>query len=124
MYISKNFTTKEMGINYNSDPYHTISICQLVYNVLQPLRDLLDEPITITSGLRTKEDNERVGGVKNSQHLYGEAADFTCKSISKAFETLVNGYITFDQLIYYRGRKFIHISYSDMYNRKQIIIKP
>ena len=122
MYISKNFTTKEMGINYNSDPYYTISICQLVYNVLQPLRDILCEPITITSGLRTKENNERVGGIENSQHLYGEAADFTCDNLKKAYDILSKN-IKFDQLIYYREKNFIHVSYSNIFNRKQIIIK-
>lgn len=124
MKISEHFTSKELGITNEYRAWILINMCSLVHNVLEPLGTLLNEPIIITSGFRTIEENKRVGGVINSQHLTGQAVDFTCKSISKAFETLVNGDITFDQLIYYRKRKFIHISYSHKNNRKQIIIKP
>lgn len=42
---------------------------------LQILRDWFRKPIIITSGWRTPEHNKKVGGAKNSQHLYGKAAD-------------------------------------------------
>lgn len=32
-------------------------------------------PFIITSGFRTEEENARIGGVKNSKHLTGEAVD-------------------------------------------------
>ena len=35
-------------------------------------------PITITSGVRCAEHNQRVGGHKNSSHLNGWAADLHC----------------------------------------------
>lgn len=61
---------------------------------LQTLRDQLGKSITITSGYRTEEHNAKVGGVPNSQHLFGVAADFTCKDLDKALvlcEKLFNG---------------------------------
>lgn len=52
-------------------------------HALQPLlvqladraRAHFDQPITVISGLRCPEHNQAVGGVADSQHMYGEAAD-------------------------------------------------
>ena len=41
------------------------------------------KPITIVSGLRCQQHNKNVGGVENSQHLYGEAADIYVSGISQ-----------------------------------------
>lgn len=42
---------------------------------LDAVRNKLERPMRINSGYRTPEHNEKVGGVKNSQHLKGFAAD-------------------------------------------------
>ena len=42
---------------------------------LEELRNAVDEPLIITSGCRCPEHNAEVGGVSNSQHVYGKAAD-------------------------------------------------
>lgn len=44
---------------------------------LQVLRERIGQPLTITSGFRCIKHNAAVGGAKNSQHLYGTAADIT-----------------------------------------------
>lgn len=47
--------------------------------VLERCRMILDDrPIRITSGYRCPDLNRAVGGVGNSHHLYGCAADFIC----------------------------------------------
>ena len=43
--------------------------------VLEPLRKAMGEPIKIGSGFRCQQLNKAVGGVANSQHLTGQAAD-------------------------------------------------
>jgi uncharacterized protein YcbK (DUF882 family) len=53
---------------------YVINIVRLAKN-LQQLRQHLDLPVQILSGYRSPEHNERVKGVKNSQHLLGKAAD-------------------------------------------------
>ena len=45
-------------------------------NILEKIRAYYGKPVTITSGQRCKTWNSRVGGVSNSTHKKGKAADF------------------------------------------------
>ena len=51
--------------------------------IADQLRKNLGVPITIVSGLRCKTWNAIQGGVSNSQHMYGEAADIYAKGVSQ-----------------------------------------
>ena len=53
--------------------YHLLHV--LVDQLLDPIREAWGEPIVVSSGYRCKELNALVGGVKNSHHLLGCAAD-------------------------------------------------
>ena len=55
--------------------------------LLEPARQLVG-PIIINSGYRSEEVNKKVGGVKNSQHLIGQAADIRPRD-SAQFHRLV-----------------------------------
>ena len=48
--------------------------------IADQIRSRIGKPITVNSGLRCKTHNANVGGVSNSQHLYGTAADLGCPS--------------------------------------------
>lgn len=52
--------------------------------IADQLRKNLGVPITIVSGLRCKTWNAIQGGVANSQHMYGEAADIYAKGVSQS----------------------------------------
>lgn len=52
--------------------------------IADQLRKNLRVPITIVSGLRCKTWNDIQGGVSNSQHMYGEAADIHAKGVSQS----------------------------------------
>lgn len=99
----------------------------LVDNVLDPIRDKFCSPVIITSGYRCPQVNKLVGGVNNSQHMSGCAADFHIKGFtcSMMYEVFVNIYNTmeYDQLIYYRSKNIIHISYVENSNRHEAFIK-
>ena len=47
----------------------------LCAEVLEPLREHFQEAVYVTSGYRCPQLNSAVGGVANSQHMRGEAAD-------------------------------------------------
>lgn len=42
---------------------------------LEAFRVRWDRPMKINSGMRCEKENARVGGVPNSRHLFGDAAD-------------------------------------------------
>lgn len=99
----------------------------LVDNLLEPIRERFAVPMIITSGYRCKRLNKLVGGVDNSQHMKGEAVDFCFAGFSKkemaaAFFEIAEEF-NFDQLIYYKKKGIIHISYSRKNNRHQSIMR-
>ena len=129
MQITKNFTLTELtrtstGITNHPNKEQVASIIKLCDKVLQPARDMYGKPIHITSGYRSPAVNRAVGGVRNSQHLLGEAADitvFTKEENKKLFE-IIRDNLSFDQLINERDFSWIHVSYkSKEDNRKQVL---
>ena len=125
--ISKNFTldellasetAKQKGIINAPGIVEVCNLCALVHNVLQPLRDAMNEPIKIGSGFRCEALNKAVGGVYNSQHLKGQAADLCIdgdlKKGRKWFEYIKN-HLPFDQLIWEKNPKtgscWVHVSF-------------
>ena len=57
-----------------------INMDQSFLEKLDKARDIAGIPFKITSGYRTKEHNKKVGGVENSSHLIGVAADIAVSS--------------------------------------------
>lgn len=113
----------------NPDERATIvrNINLLVDNVLDPVRDKFCTPVIITSGYRCPQVNRLVGGANNSQHMSGCAADFRIEGGAYLTMRQVFFYIydtlEFDQLIYYRSKNFIHVSYVPNCNRHEAFLK-
>ena len=135
--ISKNFTLDELTASATAKQMHIINapgvdevcnLCALVHNVLQPLRDAMGEQIKIGSGYRCPQLNKAVGGVGNSQHMKGEAADLCIdgdlKKGKRWFEW-IKQHCQFDQLIMEhnsKGTYWVHVSFrADGKNRRQVI---
>ena len=77
--VSTNFRVKEFACADGSDP---IFISPELVSVLQKIRAHFGKPVTITSAYRTPAHNAKVGGVADSQHLFGTAADIKVKNVS------------------------------------------
>ena len=121
----KNGIKNEPSIDARATIVRNINL--LVDNVLDPVRDMVHTPILITSGYRCPKVNRLVGGVDNSQHMSGYAADFyvqgfTSSMMYQLFLCIFNT-LEFDQLIYYRNKNIIHVSYVDNCNRHEAFIK-
>lgn len=131
------FTIKELcqsntAAKYKIDNSPTSSVeanlVQLVDNILDPLRARYGKPIHVSSGYRSKRLNAAVGGVSNSQHLYGQAADIlghdrSIGETKKLFQLIQDMRLPFDQLILEHSRYgsyWVHVSYSPK-NRRQVI---
>lgn len=119
-------TAKLYNINNNtSNPVYLDNMLNLIFYVLQPLRDIVKCPVIITSGYRCPDLNKRVGGKANSQHLVGQAADIDVpqKYLWEVFQ-IIRDKLPYDQLLYehdMHGHKWIHISYNHLKNRKLAI---
>ncbi|MDE6296551.1 MAG: peptidase M15 [Muribaculaceae bacterium] len=101
------------------------ALTNLVENILDPLRDAWGAPLRVNSGYRCAELNRAVGGVKNSQHLFGEAADITAGSHAanrRLLNLIVSLDLPFDQLIDECGCRWVHVSYREgRVNRRQLL---
>lgn len=78
------------------------------------LRRHIGRPIRITSGFRSAQVNERVGGSPTSQHTTGEAADIKVRGLDAfgAFDTLLNVTSDYDQVIVYHPQRGGHLHVS------------
>ena len=74
--LSTNFTVEEFACKDGSD---AVLVAPRLVMVLQSIRSHFGAAVTINSGYRTPQYNTKVGGVANSQHCYGTAADITVR---------------------------------------------
>lgn len=80
--MTKNFSKEEFDCNDGSEmPINIYHNMVKVANQLQVLRDLINKPIQINSAWRSEEYNLSIGGVKDSQHIMGRAADIAIKGM-------------------------------------------
>ena len=95
------------------------NLCQ---KVLEPLREHVGKPITVTSGYRSKELNKAVGGVENSQHLVGEAVDLHIESERQGREWMawIMDNCEFDQLILEHSSEATWLHVSCKRNRQEV----
>lgn len=121
MKIGKYFTLEEMtrsqiatrkGLDNSPSPAQIDAMVLLVAKVLDPLREATGRPISVSSGFRSYEVNQAVGGALNSQHTLGEAADITVagQTIAQTIEFIRSIKLPFDQLIDEYGN-WVHVSY-------------
>ena len=127
--LTKNFSLEEMVASatakakkIDNTPNSEVkkNLEKLCKEVLQPIRDKYGRAITVTSGYRSPKLNTAVGGVKNSQHVLGQAADIKCTGTTKAVlfnlikDMIAKKEIKVGQLIWEYGTKkepnWIHVS--------------
>ena len=123
-------TARRKGIDNTPNADARLRMQILIEQLLDPIRAAWGGPITVNSGYRSPELNKKVGGVSNSQHLKGEAADITVGSQEankQLFDLIVelrqNGRISFDQLIDESNYSWLHISFKATGNRNQVLHK-
>lgn len=125
MKITANFTLEELsntscGLKNTPGTEQIINLCFGANNILQPLRNYLGKPITVNSGFRSVEVNKAVGGVSNSQHITGCAADIRISQLDmvKVMAWLKKCKFC-DQVL--QGKSFIHVSWTISNPRRQVI---
>lgn len=135
--LSKNFTLEEFtysptaikrGIANKPNDLEISNMTALCENVLEPLRDWLNEGsrkkvgIKISSGYRSSALNDLIGGSKSSQHKTGQAADIDLGDKNAEAFAYIRENLEFDQMIWEFGNdkqpNWIHVSFAKNSNRK------
>lgn len=104
-------TAKMLNIDNTPDENAINNLYRLITNTLEPARTMLQRPIYINSGYRCHSLNQAVGGVANSYHLQGRAADLTTGAIKhnrQLFNILAS--LPHTELIWEHGGQWIHVA--------------
>lgn len=114
-------TAKRLGVDMTPSAAVRGKIEDLVFNILDPLREMAGKAIFVSSGYRPIAVNRAIGSSDTSQHVYGEAADIQVsgmKPIDVCKLVIAMG-LPFDQLIQEYG-EWVHVSFGPR-NRRQIL---
>lgn len=120
--VSQEATRKNIVEQFQPDDAVVKNLSNLCLNVLQPLRDQIKLSVNVSSGYRCPRVNAAIKGAATSQHVYGEAADFSVpgKSIEWVYQKIKELGLPFDQLIQ-EFDSWVHVSYKSKGNRKQCL---
>ena len=134
MRLSKNFVlseitrsnaAKRLGIKNEPSKKHLQNIKNIIINLIQPMRNALG-PIRISSGYRNPNVNRAINGSRKSQHCKGEALDLQFWSDGEIsnkeiYDWVLSSDVEFDQMINEFDFSWIHISFKEKGNRKQVL---
>ncbi len=119
-------STKATMLGISNIPSEEIkrNLQDLIDNILDPLRRAYGKPIIVNSGYRCYALNTAVGGVPNSQHLTGHAADITGGNKAenkKLWELIKKLDLPIDQCIDESSLTWVHVSYDETRNRRMFL---
>jgi uncharacterized protein YcbK (DUF882 family) len=108
--LSANFSKSEFACHCGCGLNH---VSHYLVNSLQHLRDALNKPILITSGVRCEAHNTKCRGAKHSQHVLGNAADIHVKDMNvKTLHDFIktnNDKLKFSGIGFYPKQGFVHV---------------
>lgn len=118
--FTRSATAREIGDDNAPTPAHRKNLERLAKG-MEKVRDICgDRAVTITSGYRNPRVNRAVGGVANSDHASGHAADFTVKGLTARQVCILirDSELEFDQLILETSRGVTHLSFAPRMRRQ------
>ena len=128
---TKSVTALRNGIANTPTATHLIALKEVAKNIFQPCRNHFGKPLAVTSGYRSEELNDLIGGSKKSQHSKGEALDLDAQVFggftNRELFLFIKDHLTFDQLI---GEfpddmgefAWVHCSYKAEGNRGEVLV--
>ena len=117
-------TAAKLGINNNPNEEQLKAMQLVAEKCFEPLRIWYNKPIKVNSFFRSDLLNRAVKGSLTSQHKKGEAIDLDAgsKEENKKLFDWIKANLDFDQVINEYNYSWVHVSYSKIKNRKQILV--
>lgn len=97
------------GVDAEGHPILDHIIDKRLVDVLDRIRERLGVPITVNSGYRCPEHNAEVGGVPDSQHVLGTAADITYDGVDVDYLAEIAEECGADGIGKYYHQDFVHV---------------
>lgn len=121
--LCRSNTAERLGIDNQCNSEHADNLTVLVDNVLDPLREWYGKPLAVSSGFRCPALNKAVKGADTSQHMKGEAVDINTgdRQQNKLLFEYIRKNLSFDQLIDESNFAWVHVSFREGENRKQVL---
>lgn len=110
------FTNEEFQCKCGKCPVQPVDPVLLAR--LNGLRSKYGKPIYITSGWRCEDYNKKVGGVGDSAHLDGTAADIFCTSSHDRYILLFHSIGLFNRIGI--GTTFLHVDVSTSHPQEMV----
>lgn len=111
--MTRSDTADKQGIDNRLPKDLLPNVENLIAEVLDPLREWYGRPIYVNSGYRCPELNKVVGGVENSYHVSGCAADLDTRlsksENGKLFEYIKEN-LPFTELGWEGGGAWVHVA--------------
>jgi uncharacterized protein YcbK (DUF882 family) len=104
--ISKHFSEDELACRCGCGQ---MIVDVPLIGILEGIRARFLRPITVYSGNRCPAHNADCGGVGDSQHLYGKAADISVSGIDLDSIARAAEQVGADGIGIYRGQGFVHV---------------
>ena len=108
MYISKHFGDDEFRCHCCGKLPEKGMDAKLL-QLLDDMRDAVKQPLIINCGFRCPKHNAEVGGVADSQHLTGQAADVDATEIGVVILADLADKLLADGVGRYPNDKFVHV---------------
>lgn len=127
--LTRSWTAQQRGLDNTPDDAALAALHRLAEHILEPVRARFGVPFSPTSGYRSAEVNRAVGGSPRSQHLRGEAADFSIPGVGAlTIARFIRDHLSFDQVILATGpggdpqQGWLHCSYRGAEeNRRELL---
>ena len=127
--MTRSQTALRRGIDNNPNNEEIENLRDLVYYVLDPIRDHFRLPVTVNSGFRCQELNKALGSKPTSQHTQGKAADIEIVTVNNLdLAKWIRDNMDFDQLILEfhtvgdPRSGWVHVSWNEKNsNRRQVL---
>ncbi|MDD2049286.1 D-Ala-D-Ala carboxypeptidase family metallohydrolase [Pseudomonas putida] len=130
MYLSEHFTLAEMTVSENaarlnidnSPNAETLINLRRLCAFLEQVRQLVNQPVLVSSGFRCNQLNEVIGGSVQSAHVDGLAADINVPGLTprELAQRVSDSPLMFDQLIL-EFDQWVHVGLAVAAERRQLL---